>query len=69
MLEMPKEYENVKYFGLGPDVNLPDYKEHTFNGILKQPLIILKKIILSRRKVQQDVILDLQKLPIRTALV
>ncbi len=43
MLEMPKEYENVKYFGLGPDVNLPDYKEHTFNGIFETTVDNLKE--------------------------
>ena len=43
MLEMPKEYENFKYFGLGPDVNLPDYKEHTFNGIFETTVDNLKE--------------------------
>ena len=43
LLEMPKEYENVKYFGLGPDVNLPDYKEHTFNGIFETTVDNLKE--------------------------
>ena len=43
MLEMPKEYENVKYFGLGPDVNLPDYKEHTVNGIFEKTVKNLKE--------------------------
>ena len=43
MLEMPKEYDNVKYFGLGPDVNLPDYKEHTFNGIFETTVDNLKE--------------------------
>lgn len=43
MLEMPKEYENIKYFGLGPDVNLPDYKEHTFNGIFETTVNALKE--------------------------
>ena len=43
MLEMPKEYENIKYFGLGPDVNLPDYKEHTFNGIFETTVDNLKE--------------------------
>lgn len=32
-LEMPKEFKNVKYFGLGPYVNLPDFKEHALTGI------------------------------------
>ncbi|MBE6741482.1 MAG: hypothetical protein E7570_04175 [Ruminococcaceae bacterium] len=32
-LEMPKEYENVKYFGLGDMPNLPDYKEHAMLGV------------------------------------
>ncbi|MCH5320343.1 MAG: hypothetical protein J1E36_01170 [Eubacterium sp.] len=32
-LEMPRKFNNVKYFGLGPYVNLSDFKEHTVNGI------------------------------------
>lgn len=32
-LEMPREFENITYFGLGPEVNLPDYKEHARMGI------------------------------------
>jgi len=32
-LEMPGEYENVKYFGLGDMPNLPDYKEHAMLGV------------------------------------
>lgn len=32
-LEMPKAFNNVKYFGLGPYVNLPDFKEHVLTGI------------------------------------
>ncbi len=32
-LEMPSEYENVKYFGLGDMPNLPDYKEHAMLGV------------------------------------
>lgn len=32
-LEMPKEFKNVKYFGLGPYVNLPDFREHALTGI------------------------------------
>ena len=32
-LEMPEEYENVKYFGLGDMPNLPDYKEHAMLGV------------------------------------
>ena len=32
-LEMPKKFKNVKYFGLGPDVNLPDFKEHALMGV------------------------------------
>lgn len=43
MLEMPKEYENVKYFGLGEDVNLPDYKEHTINKIYQTTVDKLKE--------------------------
>jgi beta-galactosidase len=31
-LEMPREYDNVKYFGLGDMPNLPDYKEHAMLG-------------------------------------
>lgn len=31
--EMPKEFKNVRYFGLGPDVNLPDFKEHALTGL------------------------------------
>lgn len=33
--EMPKEFKNVKYLGLGPDVNLPDFKEHALTGIYR----------------------------------
>lgn len=43
MLEMPKEYENIKYFGLGEDVNLPDYKEHTINKIFQTTVYKLKE--------------------------
>lgn len=43
MLEMPKEYENIKYFGLGEDVNLPDYKEHTINKIYQTTVDKLKE--------------------------
>lgn len=32
-LELNKQFENVRYFGLGPDVNLPDFKEHCLTGI------------------------------------
>lgn len=32
-LEMPREFDNVKYFGLGPVVNLPDFKEHALTGV------------------------------------
>ncbi len=32
-LEMPTEFTNVKYFGLGPNVNYPDFKEHALTGI------------------------------------
>lgn len=31
--EMPGEYENVRYFGLGDKPNLPDYREHAMPGI------------------------------------
>lgn len=43
MLEMQKEYENIKYFGLGEDVNLPDYKEHTINKIYQTTVDKLKE--------------------------
>lgn len=43
MLEMPKEYENIKYFGLGEDVNLPDYKEHALMGIYNTTVDNLKE--------------------------
>ena len=43
MLEMPKEYENIKYFGLGEDVNLPDYKEHTINKVYQITVDKLKE--------------------------
>lgn len=43
MLEMPKEYENIKYFGLGEDVNLPDYKEHTINKTYQTTVDKLKE--------------------------
>ncbi len=43
MLEMPKEYDNVKYFGLGEDVNLPDYKEHALTGIYTTTVDKLKE--------------------------
>ncbi|MDD6727946.1 MAG: glycoside hydrolase family 2 TIM barrel-domain containing protein [Eubacteriales bacterium] len=32
-LEMPECFDNVKYFGLGDMVNLPDFKEHAVSGI------------------------------------
>lgn len=32
-LEMPKAFSHVKYLGLGPDVNLPDFREHAITGI------------------------------------
>lgn len=32
-LELNRQFENVKYFGLGPYVNLPDFKEHCLTGI------------------------------------
>ncbi|MCM1115705.1 MAG: hypothetical protein NC397_09435 [Clostridium sp.] len=32
-LEMPKTFKNVKYLGLGPAVNLPDFKEHALTGV------------------------------------
>ena len=31
-LEIPKEYENVTYFGLGDRQNLPDFREHALLG-------------------------------------
>lgn len=33
VLEMPKKYDNVKYFGLGERVNLADFKEHAVLGV------------------------------------
>lgn len=33
VLEMPREYDNVEYFGLGDTPNAPDYKEHAMLGI------------------------------------
>lgn len=32
-LEMPSGFDNIKYYGLGPSVNLPDFKEHALTGI------------------------------------
>lgn len=32
-LELNKCFEKVKYYGLGPDVNLPDFREHALTGI------------------------------------
>lgn len=32
-LELNRQFKNVKYLGLGPDVNLSDYKEHARMGI------------------------------------
>lgn len=32
-LEMPRTFSHVRYFGLGPYVNLPDFKEHVLTGI------------------------------------
>lgn len=32
-LELNQEFKNVKYLGLGPEVNLPDFKEHTLTGL------------------------------------
>ncbi len=37
-LEMPDNFENVKYFGLGPVVNLPDFKEQALTGIYKSKI-------------------------------
>ena len=33
VLEMPREFENIRYFGRGDMPNLPDYKEHAMLGI------------------------------------
>lgn len=33
VIEMPREFENVKYFGLGDKPNCPDYKEHAMLGV------------------------------------
>ena len=35
LLEMPKKYENVKYYGLGPWENLPDFKAQSHMGVFK----------------------------------
>lgn len=32
-LELKKEFDRVKYIGLGPVVNLPDFREHALTGI------------------------------------
>lgn len=32
-LEMPRNFDKVRYFGLGPVVNLPDFREHALTGI------------------------------------
>ena len=32
-LELKKEFDRVRYSGLGPAVNLPDFKEHALTGI------------------------------------
>lgn len=32
-LELDRKFKNVKYFALGPDVNLPDFEEHSLTGI------------------------------------
>lgn len=32
-IEMPRSFDNVRYFGLGPVVNLPDFREHALTGI------------------------------------
>ncbi|MCM1286594.1 MAG: hypothetical protein NC213_10440 [Acetobacter sp.] len=32
-LELNKQFKNIKYLGLGPDINLSDYKEHALMGI------------------------------------
>ena len=40
-LEMPAEFCNVKYLGLGPDVNLPDFKEHALTGIYESTTDIM----------------------------
>lgn len=32
-LEMPQEFNRVRYFGRGPYVNLPDFNAHTLTGI------------------------------------
>lgn len=32
-LELNKQFKNIKYLGLGPEVNLPDFKEHCLTGI------------------------------------
>ena len=32
-LEMPKSFDNVKYYGLGNQVNYPDFREHAYTGV------------------------------------
>ncbi len=32
-LEMPSDFDRVKYFGLGDKVNYPDFKEHALTGV------------------------------------
>ena len=32
-LELPKEFETVQYYGLGPDENYSDFKEHSIIGL------------------------------------
>lgn len=37
-LELNRQFENIKYCGLGPDVNMPDFKEHAVSGIYETTL-------------------------------
>lgn len=35
LLEMPNEYENIEYYGMGPYENLPDFEAQSHMGIFK----------------------------------
>ncbi|MBQ6018704.1 MAG: hypothetical protein IJL26_00865 [Clostridia bacterium] len=35
LLELPKEYDNVEYYGFGPYENLPDFKAQSHMGVFK----------------------------------
>ena len=36
LLELPKEFDNVEYYGFGPYENLPDFKAQSHMGIFKE---------------------------------